>query len=637
MTLTYQEVLDRSSTPLAGNFGVTVEGERRNVSAVLVAGSTVSLSLSWAAEAGEAVTVSYSVSMEAGAKTVRDLAGNDASGFTERPVTNSTGDRGKRTSGTLPSMTVRQIETLLAKKAQRTRAQRKVSSQLLDAGSRLPARAPAEARRDATETAVPRGLVTVDIRADVTPAVLARIEALGGTVVNSVSKYRAIRARLPLAAVEPLARLDAVQFIRPADQPITNQVLDRSGVIRALDAKTKVDTTEGDVAHKADLARRTHSVDGTGIGIGVLSDGVASIADRQATGDLPARVTVLPGQEGGESAFFCGHSSAGAEGSAMLEIVHDLAPGAELFFATGTAGPAQMAQNIEDLCAAGADVIVDDISYLAASPFQDDVVAQGISAAVANGCFYFSSAGNGGNLNDSTASVWEGDFAAGPALDLREVGAGAAVHDFGGGVTGNQITKKSVRPIVLKWADPVGGSANDYDLFLIDANNNVLASSTNTQDGTQDPIEFILSPVPIRPHRQSGRDRQERGARRTAICISPTRAKGWRSRRPAGPTAIPLRRTQWAWPQSMSRAPAAQTASSTARSQSRHTARTVRGGSSSRPTARRSRRGTSRPLAGGSCRSRTSPPPPLFRLRLPAFRRSPAPPRRRRTRRGSRR
>ena len=35
-----------------------------------------------------------------------------------------------------------------------------------------------------------------------------------------------------------------------------------------------------------------------------------------------------------------------------------------------------MAQNIEDLCAAGADVIVDDIGYLLAPAFQDGVIAQ---------------------------------------------------------------------------------------------------------------------------------------------------------------------------------------------------------------------------------------------------------------------
>ena len=60
----------------------------------------------------------------------------------------------------------------------------------------------------------------VDIRADVTPAVLARIRALGGTVINSVARYRAIRARLPLEAVEKLATLDAIQSIRPADEAV---------------------------------------------------------------------------------------------------------------------------------------------------------------------------------------------------------------------------------------------------------------------------------------------------------------------------------------------------------------------------------------------------------------------------------
>ena len=54
----------------------------------------------------------------------------------------------------------------------------------------------------------------------------------------------------------------------------------------------------------------------------------------------------------------------GDEGTALLEIVHDLAPGAELYFATGFDGQAQMAANIEALCEAGANVIVDDIGYV---------------------------------------------------------------------------------------------------------------------------------------------------------------------------------------------------------------------------------------------------------------------------------
>ncbi len=415
--------------------------------------------------------------------------------------------------GELPVTAVRQIEELLAAKAQRTPAQRKVSSQLLDAAASAqpPERGGIARRLDRERVAQqPPGpvvevrqqaadldadaepeQVTVDIQADVTPAVLARIRALGGILVNSVPKYRTIRARLPLAALEPLAAMEAVQFIRPADQPIIQRALERSALARTVAASSKVNTSEGDVAHQANMARQTYSVDGTGIGIGVISDGVETLADQQATGDVPGQVLVLPGQEGGSFQLACGRRSSGTEGTAMLEIVHDLAPGADLFFADGGGGSAQMAQNIENLCAAGADIIVDDIGYLGASAFQDDVIAQAISTAAANGCYYFSSAGNGGNLNDGTAGVWEGDFAAGSALDLNGVSPGAVFHDFGSGVTGNRITRDSTLPIILHWADPVGESANDYDLFLIDADNNVLASSTNTQDGTQDPIEFI--------------------------------------------------------------------------------------------------------------------------------------------------
>ena len=390
--------------------------------------------------------------------------------------------------GELAVKTVRQIEALLAAKTQRTPAQRKVSSRLLPARraqvygvARL--QAPVEVAADET--------VMVDIRADVTPAVLARIRALGGTVINSVPRYRAIRANLPTAAVEPLATLDAVQSIRPADMAVTDRAQGpRSNILPDVAATRAVDTSEGDVAHRANVARSANSVDGTGIGIGVISDGVNTLAGQQETGDVPARVTVLPGQAGGSISYACGGSSKGTEGTAMLEIVHDLAPGAELLFATGIGGAAQMAQNIEDLCAAGADIIVDDIGYLGASAFQDDVIAQAVSAAAGNGCYYFSSAGNGGNLNDGTAGVWEGDYAAGSPVTVNGVPAGVA-HDFGGGEEENRIKRNSTNPISLQWSDPAGGSENDYDLFLIDADDNVLASSTNTQDGTQDPIEWI--------------------------------------------------------------------------------------------------------------------------------------------------
>ena len=63
-----------------------------------------------------------------------------------------------------PGTTDRQIKARLAAKAQRTPAQRKVSSQLLDAR-----RAAVAARRQAKGEVIEDELVMVDIRADVTP------------------------------------------------------------------------------------------------------------------------------------------------------------------------------------------------------------------------------------------------------------------------------------------------------------------------------------------------------------------------------------------------------------------------------------------------------------------------------------
>ncbi len=393
------------------------------------------------------------------------------------------------------------IADLLAAKARRTPAQRKVGSRLLERAAAVAAtgRDPAAERvRDpgpagagaARDTGGEDDRVLADIRAEVTAEVLARIRELGGSVVNSVPRYRAIRARLPITSVERLAALAAVRAIRTADEARTQQDQASAfplpaGMSGSDPVVTRaVDVSEGDVAHRADVARRTHGVDGAGIGIGVLSNGVETLAARQAAGDLPAQVTVLPGQAG-----------TGDEGTAMLEIVHDLAPGAELYFATAYGGQAQFGANIEALCEAGADVIVDDVYYFVEPVLQDGVITQGIDAAAAGGCFHFSPAGNFGNLNDGTSSTWEGDYAAGTPLIVDGETVGTR-HDFGGRVEENRLrTVPFESYFVLQWSDPLGASANDYDLFLVNERGDVLASSTDTQDGTQDPVEFLSTTV----------------------------------------------------------------------------------------------------------------------------------------------
>ena len=87
----------------------------------------------------------------------------------------------------------------------------------------------------------------------------------------------------------------------------------------------------------------------------------------------------------------------------MLQIMHDLAPGAELGFATAFISAASFADNIRKLrFDADCDVIVDDILYYNEAAFQDGPIAQAVNAVTADGALYFSSAGNEGNTLDGT-------------------------------------------------------------------------------------------------------------------------------------------------------------------------------------------------------------------------------------------
>jgi uncharacterized repeat protein (TIGR01451 family) len=369
----------------------------------------------------------------------------------------------------ISSNALQQISALIAEKDTRTAAQLKIDSQLLYALK--------QSRGQPMATGVPtlqflptpdsNGLYEVDIDATVSSNLLAAITQGGGTNVSSVPQFDAIRARIPLPLTEQLAARPDVRYIHVAEQEHHN-----TGSV----------DSEGDVTQTADLARAAFGVNGGGVKIGVLSDSVDHLAQSQATGDLPPDVTVLPGQSG---------VPANGEGTAMLEIVHDLAPGASLFFATAGGGPANFAQNILNLKAAGCDIIVDDVFYLNEAVFQDGLIARTVNTVTTNGALYFSSAGNTGSERHGTSTVWEGDFLDGGAAGPPVNGRNGIIHDFGGNVTYNTVTANGAGAFLF-WADPLNASTNDYDLFVLDANGqNVLGASTTVQNGTVSGFEGL--------------------------------------------------------------------------------------------------------------------------------------------------
>lgn len=379
---------------------------------------------------------------------------------------NSAAQTSKGTPPQLNEQILNQIIVLGQEKKSRTPAQRKMSSQLVHA---------VKLRRGDQHLRRVSGLkpriniagddtTLVDITASVSPELLEKIEVLGGSVMNSFSEYDAVRARLPLDAVEILAARDDVSYVRPASRAFLK----------------KASTSEGDVAHRANTARERYLLTGRNIKtgervkVGVMSDSVDSLSLVQSLGDLPS-VTVLddaPGNTG--------------EGTAMLEIIHDLAPDAQLYFASGWKSKASFASNIKTLANAGCQVIVDDLGYLDESPFQDDIISQAVNTVTAQGVLYFSSAGNAGNLNSGTSGVWEGDYSSQLTVLGGEV---VELHNFGGGDWSNKILTDD-GCYTLFWSDPLGKSSNDYDLYLLDPSlSMIVAESSGYQEGAQDPLE----------------------------------------------------------------------------------------------------------------------------------------------------
>ena len=121
--------------------------------------------------------------------------------------------------------------------------------------------------------------------------------------------------------------------------------------------------TEGDEALNASRARRRFNVDGSGVRIAVISDGIKGLEQAQHAGEAPKLADAR--------AFGAGDLNRGQEGTAMIEIVHDLAPGAQISFAAVTTDLDHIAA--VNHFARHADIIVDDVSYAFPGDQRSDV------------------------------------------------------------------------------------------------------------------------------------------------------------------------------------------------------------------------------------------------------------------------
>jgi len=214
---------------------------------------------------------------------------------------------------------------------------------------------------------------------------------------------------------------------------------------------------------------------GEGVKVGVIDLGFGSYTAAQASNDLPANLTITD---------YTGTGTGGTKhGSNVAEIVHDMAPGAELYLAkVGTV--LQLEQAMNDMLAAGVKIINHSVAWFGAA-FYDGTgpVCDVTDDAETAGIQWINAMGN------SRTAHYLGAFSDADS-DLR--------HEFASAQNSNTIflNAGTTYTLILNWdAYPVTNV--DYNLYLYngdpDAGGLVVASSTDRQRGTSSsyPYEAI--------------------------------------------------------------------------------------------------------------------------------------------------
>jgi len=310
---------------------------------------------------------------------------------------------------------------------------------------------------------------------DEASSVQAALASLGFQELASYG--RGLDGWLPIISIGSLPMVDGLNFARLAIGSATNVGLT---------------DTQGDLAQVTNQVRNTFGVNGAGVTVGVISDSynIAASASRNAaqdvaSGDLPAGVNVL--------ADATNPNAVTDEGRAMLQIVHDVAPGANLAFHWAGASQVAMANAIGNLRTAGSGIITDDVIFFAEPMFQDGIIAQAVNNAVTAGSAYFSSAGNQARRSYQSA------FNAGQQVNIG--GVLETAHEFDP-VT-DDILQRITVPIggrfllSFQWDAPFAtaggaGANNNLNIYLIQNGTTIVAQGrTNNIGGDAVEVPFF--------------------------------------------------------------------------------------------------------------------------------------------------
>jgi len=289
---------------------------------------------------------------------------------------------------------------------------------------------------------------------------------------EDTSSYRhLVFARVPIAQLPTVAGSEGAARVRTPFRSESHAV------------------SQGVALHNADVVHGDGST-GQGTKIGVLDCGGFSGYEALLGSDLPSSVTVW---QGGVDPV-----GTGIHGTACAEIVHDMAPDAELFFAHDKRESDYYAA-VDWLIAQGVDVISYSCGWTNPFPYDGsstpyNMVNRKVEEAREAGVLFVTSAGNSGD-GDNYQAVYE---------QIQ----GYPWHSFDGDWSNGIFSwSGNAYHVVLTWddwpADPTAsGATQDYSLELWywdGAAWNVVASSDNPQTGApgQLPYEEIEFNPPV--------------------------------------------------------------------------------------------------------------------------------------------
>lgn len=310
---------------------------------------------------------------------------------------------------------------------------------------RLPAANAAPSGQDAqwpfaTDSAPGRIQVIVEaLHVDHVASLRSRIEDAGGRVHLSVGAR--IQADFPSeAAIEEIAGRAEVKLVRAPVRPMLRQ-----GTI----VSEGVDITQAETWQQA-------GIDGSGIQVGILDAGFSGYKGLLGK-ELPPeqRVTVRSFRSDGDLECPDCSDSGKVHGRAVAEIVHDIAPGAELLLANFNTG-LEMEAAINWMIENDVDVINTSFGFLTTScPYEGQGILDSIfQLARENGIFWAASAGNDGQ------SHWAGSFNDPDENGFSSFSGDDETQTLRGIEEGDGIVA------LLWWDDACSGASHDYDIVL---------------------------------------------------------------------------------------------------------------------------------------------------------------------------